>query len=290
MSYKVCAFDMDGTILNNDHALSDVTIKALRELTKKAIVIIATGRSVPSITKYLKELKLDQKYTYCVAYNGSGVYRYDSDNNDNNDNDTMEYLDSFPLQPNEVRLLCTLAEDTNSVLQCYNAMTGEVSVHPKTDEHEALCNRYESLVGRRQTRINDYEEVLGEASAKCLILTNDPDGLIAKANETLPPDTYHIIKGSPWPFFVEFLPKNVSKASALEVICNKYLDIKMEKVITFGDGDNDIEMLMQAGLGYAMLNANDKVKKSGSHVTEFTNDNDGVAKEIEKLIISGAFD
>jgi len=284
---------MDGTILNNDHELSEKTIMTLRALSSKAIVVIATGRSVPSITKYMKQLKLHQKYTYCIAYNGSGIYKYDSDNNDNTDDDTkMEYLESFPLQPDAVRLLVNLtANEAASVLQCYNAITGEVSVkQPSNEEEEALCHRYESLVGRRQTRINDYEEVLGSASAKCLVLTNDPDSLISKAKQTLPSDTFHIIKGSPYPFFVEFLPTNVNKSSSLKVLCDKYLNINMQDVITFGDGDNDSEMLRDSGLGYAMLNANDNVKLAANRVTEKTNFEDGVAIEIEKLMSTGAFD
>lgn len=186
MTFKVAAFDMDGTILNNDHVLSQRTINALRALTTKAIVVIATGRSVPSIIGYLRELQLNQD-VYCVAYNGTGVHKY------NRDSDEMEYVHSFPLQPTQVKLLMGLAQLTNNVLQCYNPMTGEVFVKTINDEQNALCERYASLVGRQQTRINDYEEVIGLASAKCLIMTNDPDALIEKAKEILPPD-FHIIK------------------------------------------------------------------------------------------------
>ena len=285
-SYLAVAFDMDGTILNNDHKLTQETIIALRKLTTKAIVIIATGRSVPSICPYLKELNLNQNVVYCVGYNGSGIYKYEIDKNDNE----MEFLASFPLSPDNVRCLSVLAEETHTVLQCYNAETGTVSVFPSNDEHEKLCERYEKLVGRRQTRISSYDEILGASSAKCLVLTNDPDSLIEKANATLPKDTFHIIKGSPWPFFVEFLPLNVSKGSALKVILEEHLGFGMDRLISFGDGDNDIEMLEQSGIGFAMLNANDNVKSSAKKVTRYTNDDNGVAKEIEELTLSGIFD
>ena len=234
---------------------------------------------MPSICPYLKELKLNQKIVYCVAYNGSGIYKYEIDKNDNE----MEFIASFPLLPNNVRLLSVLAEETNTVLQCYNAETGVVSVCPRNDEHE-------KLVGRRQTRISNYDEILGNSSAKCLVLTNDPDYLIEKANATLPKDTFHIIKGSPWPFFVEFLPVNVSKGSALKVVVEEHLGFGMDRLISFGDGDNDIEMLNQSGIGFAMLNANEKVKSSAKNITKYTNDDDGVAKEIEQLISCGMFD
>lgn len=57
----------------------------------------------------------------------------------------------------------------------------------------------------------------------------------------------------------------------------------MDDVVSFGDGDNDIEMLKQSGVGYAMFNANDNVKLNADKVTEKSNNDDGVAIEIEKL-------
>lgn len=57
----------------------------------------------------------------------------------------------------------------------------------------------------------------------------------------------------------------------------------MDDVVSFGDGDNDIEMLKQSGVGYAMFNSNDNVKLNADKVTEKSNNDDGVAIEIEKL-------
>jgi hydroxymethylpyrimidine pyrophosphatase-like HAD family hydrolase len=56
----------------------------------------------------------------------------------------------------------------------------------------------------------------------------------------------------------------------------------MKDVIAFGDGDGDIEMLSQCGLGVAMANASEAVK-SAAHWITTSNDEDGVAVALEVL-------
>ena len=54
-----------------------------------------------------------------------------------------------------------------------------------------------------------------------------------------------------------------------------------------GDGDNDIEFLQEAGLGLAMANARQVLKDVADGVTERSNDQDGVAHELERLVAEG---
>ena len=61
------------------------------------------------------------------------------------------------------------------------------------------------------------------------------------------------------------------------------LGIRPEQTMGFGDGENDITRLRMAGIGVAMGNACDTAKKAADYVT-LTNDEDGVAAAIEKLI------
>ena len=55
--------------------------------------------------------------------------------------------------------------------------------------------------------------------------------------------------------------------------------------MTIGDENNDIEMLEFAGIGVAMGNAKQHIKDKADYVTD-TNENDGVAKVIEKFILN----
>ena len=88
------------------------------------------------------------------------------------------------------------------------------------------------------------------------------------------------------PYFLEIMPFGVSKGSMLPVLLDK-LGISREELIAFGDNYNDMTMIGYAGMGVAMGNAEPEVKKIANYVCE-TNDEDGVAKTIEQMILSKA--
>lgn len=86
------------------------------------------------------------------------------------------------------------------------------------------------------------------------------------------------------PTNIEVNPAGVHKASALEKVCSK-LGITMDNVMAAGDSLNDIKMIQQAGLGVAMGNAQEAIKQVADAETDI-NDNDGVAKAIEKFVLN----
>ena len=86
------------------------------------------------------------------------------------------------------------------------------------------------------------------------------------------------------PTYLEIMPNNVSKTSAIEILMRKF-NIQKSEIIAVGDNYNDIDMIEFAGIGVAMGNAPDKVKQYADYVT-LSNDNDGVAEAIKKFVIS----
>ena len=52
-------------------------------------------------------------------------------------------------------------------------------------------------------------------------------------------------------------------------------------VISFGDNNNDIEMLTSSAMGIAMSNAKERVKEAAHRVSKWSNDDDGVVKELD---------
>ena len=78
---------------------------------------------------------------------------------------------------------------------------------------------------------------------------------------------------------------NANKKKGLQKLLGKLeKKIEIKDVMTIGDENNDIEMLEFAGIGVAMGNAKQHIKDKADYVTD-TNENDGVAKAIEKLIL-----
>jgi HAD superfamily hydrolase (TIGR01484 family) len=86
------------------------------------------------------------------------------------------------------------------------------------------------------------------------------------------------------PFNLEMNPLGISKASGMIDVC-ALLGIAMSEVIAMGDSLNDIAMIRAAGLGVAMGNAQDEVKKAADVITA-TNHENGVAQIIQKYILA----
>ena len=82
--------------------------------------------------------------------------------------------------------------------------------------------------------------------------------------------------------FLEITRGGTDKGTALEMLCN-HLKIKLEEVIAFGDGENDLQFLDKAGTAIAMGNAGDSVKAQADIITD-TNNNQGVLKALKNLI------
>ena len=57
--------------------------------------------------------------------------------------------------------------------------------------------------------------------------------------------------------------------------------MKREEIVAVGDGYNDLSMIKFAGLGVAMANAQEPVKKAADYIT-LSNDEDGVAAVVER--------
>jgi Cof subfamily protein (haloacid dehalogenase superfamily) len=288
MKYKLVALDLDGTSLNNKHELSERSIFQFRELSRRGILVcIATGRSLNGVVSLLSVLNLPQEFVPVVCYNGalgalcrkleSGEYQ-------------KEVAFHNPLNGEHVDQILDFCHQKNCVAQYYNALSGEVFAAPRNDSHIDLLKRYEKLVGHPQTILPNYDQAKQQSlSAKLLIMTDSPDQIIAEVKTSLPnaEQEFTIIRGSPFPFFVEILRKNVTKGQGLELLCST-LGIGMEEVIAFGDGENDCEMLSLVGLGVAPANAKEEAKKCANRVLQFTNDEDAVARELEEMMTTNS--
>jgi Cof subfamily protein (haloacid dehalogenase superfamily) len=85
-----------------------------------------------------------------------------------------------------------------------------------------------------------------------------------------------------WDHYLEFLSLRANKGNGLRALATA-LGVDLADVAAFGDAENDIPMLQVCGMGIAMRNAPDAVKKAARHVSPWTNDEDGVAREWERL-------
>lgn len=95
-------------------------------------------------------------------------------------------------------------------------------------------------------------------------------------------DEYDYIYDEEYGFFELYLKRNIKVLGILKVL--DFLDIFIENSYVFGDGKNDIEMLLIVGCGIVMGNVSDYVKKYVKKVIDIVY-NDGVVLEIENFIL-----
>lgn len=85
------------------------------------------------------------------------------------------------------------------------------------------------------------------------------------------------------PHYVVLTHPDADKGSALEMVCRD-LDVSLSEVMAMGDSESDASMLGLAGLGVAMNNSPDEVKRAAIHIAP-SNDADGVAWAIERFAL-----
>ena len=113
----------------------------------------------------------------------------------------------------------------------------------------------------------------------------DEPEVLQKAVDNLPKEVYEkytVVRSTP--YFLEFLNKEVNKGTGVKLLAD-HLRVKQEEVMTFGDAENDLDMIVYAGMGVAMANGFEEVKEAANYITD-SNEEDGVAKAIEKFVLS----
>lgn len=82
----------------------------------------------------------------------------------------------------------------------------------------------------------------------------------------------------------EIMNKKATKWNGIQLMLSA-MGVSPEETVYFGDDNDDIEPLENCGTGVALANAIEAVKEAADVVTE-SNDEDGVARWIEREIIN----
>lgn len=266
--YKLVAMDMDGTLLRDDKSISDRTKKTIQEAKDKgAIVVLATGRPIEGVTKYLKELNMHTDSDYVLSYNGALVQKTKN----------KEVISKVSLKGEDYHYLKNISDELGVNIHAFCEKKGLIT--PKNSKYTEV----EAEINNIDINVLDINETKNDDVIIKIMMIDEPE-ILGAAIEKLPKEIYEkytVVRSTP--YFLEFLNKNANKGVGVELLA-KYLGIKQDEIITLGDADNDLHMIEYAGLGIAMGNAFDSVKKIANYITD-TNENDGVAKAIEKFIL-----
>lgn len=269
MAYEILILDIDGTLTNSKKEVSPKTLDAIIRAQEEGIkVVIASGRPTAGINKIAKTIKLDEYGGYVLSYNGAKITNFQ----------TGEVVYNETLPEEMIPSIYEEAIDSHVGIITYegnDAIAGNGI--DKYNELEARING----IGLRE--VKDFPNYITFPINKCL-LTGEPEHMaeVEKKMKERFGNFLNIFRSEP--FFVEVMPQNIDKAYSLGKLL-KHLDLERSQMIACGDGFNDLSMIKYAGLGVAMANAQEVVKQAADYIT-LSNDEDGVAKVIDKFMLN----
>ena len=122
-------------------------------------------------------------------------------------------------------------------------------------------------------------DALLEADAAWRKINTSRDAVRARQKAIGKPSTpEEIAEAKSLPYFLEFAAPNVTKAAGLEFVAER-LGFERAKTVSFGDGENDVELVDWAGFGIAVANAHDRVLAAADFVCPDVRE-EGVAQVI----------
>ena len=262
---KLIALDLDGTLLNSALRLSEGNGEAVRRAQDKGVkIVLATSRWFGLAKRTADHLGID---TPLVCSNGALVRR---------PSDGREIL-HLRLDQEVAREVTALGDERGwemfTTIEDATFMRMRPGVIPESlPGGLRISERQADEVARGQpTAVLVFgQEAVDEISQRLLPAY---DGR-AKFSLNRPPNLPH---------YVVLTHPDADKGSALETVCRE-MDVPLTDVMAMGDSESDLSMLRLAGLGIAMDNSPDEVKRAALHIAP-SNDADGVAWAIERFVL-----
>src|SRR5690625_2164074 len=281
---KLIGLDMDGTVLNLEHAISKENKKAIIATQNLGIeVIIATGRGYLDAVIAVEDAGLKLPF---ICLNGA---EWRSPNGELMETCTLTDQDVYDIMAilNKHSIHYDLfIEDymyTKDIDKQVEMFIGYSSFITK-EEEEMIQLEIDRRVEQGLLReVESYEQTVKEHSNsiyKILALSSEEEVLSAAKKEL--DQLEGIIVTSSGKGNLEINHRSAQKGIALEKYA-KRLGISPSEMMVVGDSYNDISMMKIAGHAVAMGNAPEEIKEYCHVVTE-SNDNDGVAKAIEAVL------
>ena len=268
-SIKMIAIDLDDTLLRDDISLSDYTKQTLQKAMAQGVrIVIATGRMFQAARPWGKAIGLGDVPMICYTGSLTGLC------------ESGKLLRDVRIPLDVAQRILQTIKDHGWYAQTYIDDTLYV------DKRNEWTVNYEKQCGVTAREIGDDFYYPEKAPTKILVCEYDPEKM--KTIERVLKETYsqEVNQVKSKPFFFEMNSKECSKGKAVAALAEEW-GISLTDVMTFGNGNNDVSMLSMTPWGFAMANAAASAKEAASHETA-SNNEDGVAKAVEKYVLDGS--
>lgn len=262
---KVVVSDLDGTLLNPQHRISDYTKSIFQELHNQGyLIVVATGRHHLDAMAIIDKLEIP---VYLVSSNGARIH-----------SPNKEELFSFNLDSDVVKAALNVEIDPEITVVLFKE-----NIWQTNKWNEKLNSFQEEL--KYHPELVDYKTLEDFSSIKIFFSCPDHEKLVKLKDAILANSSEHLHHAFSLPTCLEFMDKSIDKAVSIERVLEKE-GFTLQEAVSFGDGYNDVQMLSASGKGLIMGNAPASLKEELSNLEVIkTNAEDGVARYIATRIL-----
>ncbi len=264
---ELIVFDLDGTLLNRASEISDYTSDTLRLLSERNIAYtVATGRTLHGARAVLEGHRFELPQAY---KNGVMIWHPEEQRLSSGAMLTRDELD--------VVVHSCIQQILAPLVFTLDAVHGSTVYHPapRSDIESALLR---SFVTEERINARPLDELPANASISHVNAIGP--GRAIEAVVASVSDEPHLvaysgvaIEGEDWRW-IDIHHSDASKGGAIRTL-KKLLGL--ERVICFGDSDNDLSMFKAADESYAPENANSELKSAATAVIGH-HDEEGIAR------------
>lgn len=270
---KMVGLDLDGTLLTTGKELTEYTKEVLRKAMEQGVeVLVSTGRPFSAVPEVLRTFP---GMRYAVTANGARIL----------DTEKNQVLYENLLSMKTAEKVLDILMDYDTIHEIFIEGVGytNAEILKKADKY---CDNPSMAKYLQMTRV-PVENV----KEKLLSVNRPVDKLQgvfrsmeerAEAGKRLEAIEGIVVTGA-FRNNLEINRVGTNKGSGLLKL-GELLGIEREEIMACGDGMNDFEMLKAVGFAVAMENGHHKIKEIADYVTG-TNDEDGVAKAIERFVL-----
>ena len=268
MKYKLLVLDIDGTLTNEKKEITRHTKQTILRMQKAGVkVVLASGRPAYGVVPTARELELEQYGGFILSYNGGRIV----------DCSTGRTIYEKTIPHKLMGGIYGQVHDLDAALMTYEG--DRIITEKPQDAYVAK----ESFINKMKVKgVGNFLDYVTFPVVKCLVAADG--GYLEAVEDKLKGyfgSQLSIFRSEP--YFLEIMPKDIDKASSLERL-RLQLGRERAEIAACGDGLNDISMIQYAGLGIAMANAQEAVKRVCDFVTK-SNEEEGVAYAIDRFIL-----
>jgi len=262
---KLIVCDLDGTLLNTEHVMSDANREALKKAQAEGVqVVIATGKTRYGAESVIAALDLKTPGIFVqglIIANPDGKTRYQT---------TLDPIVARKIITSvEQRGLTVIAYSGNRLLvKSSGTMADQIAEYgePMPEAVGPLVNILSTTPINKLVVIGDVKKVKSVRWQLSKQVGEDVSFTSANIKQTL-----------------EILPFGASKGKSMLALLRE-MQINPDQVMAIGDGENDLDMIRFAGVGVAVGNAFEGLKEIADEVVA-SNDDDGVAEAINRFVL-----